>query len=383
LVERLFDRYVQIFKAVQANRVAEVSTSLKVRGTGGYGSHILYGTAIGFDASFAFARSVVPRGWTLVHFAAQAATRDMVAALVDDCGLSCTERDEEGRTPLHVAAAALNVPVVVWLLDHRHGPRMAAVPDRARRLPLQLLLRTLAVSDWTAKVTAADVLALITKLLPAPHAWWRRDPPAEDAIVGGSGDENNNDSSSSGALLDRSALYAVLHSVRRHDDVVARHAVAAAQRCPRDQWDVPGVVLPCVLLALQHRRPALLALLFDAFGEAVVGHLHEQDGRRDERLRHTNLGVAAFLHGCLALAVQGGASLHTLEFLYQRGAVYTNVDTAALAALAQHEHGHDSGGEVEEAGGVVAGAGLRPECLCPYLHVAVLRCNNALPGADV
>ena len=71
LVERLYDRYVQIFKAVQANRIAEVSTSLKVRSAAGYGSHILYGTAIGFDASFAFARSVLPRGWTLVHFAAQ------------------------------------------------------------------------------------------------------------------------------------------------------------------------------------------------------------------------------------------------------------------------------------------------------------------------
>ena len=187
LIERLLDRYLAIFKAIQNNRVVEISMSLKPRNssssvstTSAYNisyteKNVLYGTVIGFDASFALAQGVAPIGWSLVHFAAQSSSREMIACLVEECGLGYTEKDGMGRNPLHIAALALNMPVVEWLVDQRSGSRLTSMVDQNNKLPIQLLLHTLSVRDWTNSFTGQDILSMITKLLPCVASLWQCD----------------------------------------------------------------------------------------------------------------------------------------------------------------------------------------------------------------
>ena len=184
LIERLLDRYLAIFKAIQNNRVVEISMNLKPRNSSSSVSansaynisytekNVLYGTVIGFDASFALALGVAPTGWSLVHFASHISSREMVVMLVEECGLGYTEKDGMGRNPLHIAALALNMPVVEWFVDQRSGSRLTAMVDHNNKLPLHLLLHTLSVRDWKAGFTGRDVLSMITKLLPCVESLW-------------------------------------------------------------------------------------------------------------------------------------------------------------------------------------------------------------------
>ena len=80
--------------------------------------------------------------------------------------------------------------------------------------------------------------------------------------------------------------------------------IPPAQSCPSNTWDISGVILPSVLLALQQRRPLLLSLLFDAFGEALVTYFHTQDTETFRLPAGCHFSVSVFLQGCLALVVQ-------------------------------------------------------------------------------
>ena len=153
----------------------------------------------------------------------------MVVMLVEECGLAYTDKDGMGRNPLHIAALALNMSVVEWLVDQRSGSRLTAMVDHHNKLPIHLLLHTLSVRDWTTKFTGRDVLSMITKLLPCVSLLWQCDQYLriqihKTAVHGVKSIKEE--------VLANSLLYMVLYSVRRHDDIVARNIIHLGTTLP-------------------------------------------------------------------------------------------------------------------------------------------------------
>ena len=169
--------------------------------------------------------------------------------------------------------------------------------------------------------------------------------------------------------------------------------IHVAHSCPSSTWDISGVILPSVLLALQQRRPVLLSLLFDAFGDALVSYFHTQDTETYRLPIGCHFGVTEFLQGCLTLAVQCagegfgdkrqglGSSLETLEFLVKRGACDSGLQVALLKPRLYPLYPPPPLHSPSLSSSFVEGStrpvlSISSDCLCPFLHLAVLQCSN-------
>ena len=149
----------------------------------------------------------------------------------------------------------------------------------------------------------------------------------------------------------------------------------------------------------------LLSLLFDTFGEALVNYFNIVDVEMFGLPIGCHFGVSEFLQNCLTLAVQYigegvggkkqglGSSLETLEFLVKRGACDSGLQIALLKSRLlpsppptslplpsstlsslSFPSPFTSSSTVEASTRPVLS--IYSDCLCPYLHLAVLQCSN-------
>lgn len=166
--------------------------------------------------------------WSLLHLAASVPTpKEVYTVLVQEVGCEVQSVDARGRTALHVAASALNADAVECF--NVVSPTVNRIADSSGEIPLQLLMRTVALCPWRKRVSSLRLQQMITALIPATN----RD------IVWHVEHHSPAVSQQQCALSARSCLF--YHAVVHTDDVIAQEVIRIAKLTPRDHWNASAI----------------------------------------------------------------------------------------------------------------------------------------------